>query len=199
MIPFQGKAGVLSRRGLLSSPGRRWTALALLLLAAACGQPSGPAPTPPPPGEWRTFEGTWTAAGTRHTLKLGPNHWAATFNLTGSLLLTGEQKLGVGFRAQAIGFTDSIAGMQGRCVWTDERGDQVFRELKGEMVGTGNRIVGTFLGGTGRYAGVTGEYTFRWQYVVESEDGDVSGRAVDLKGRARMGSAVAPPSGGRTR
>lgn len=198
MVFFRGETGVLSRRGSLIALGRRWTALAMLFLAAACGQPSGPAPTPPPPGEWRAFEGTWTAAGTRHTIKLGPNHWAATFNLTGSLLLTGEQKLGVGFRAQAIGFTDSLAGMQGRCVWTDERGDRVYSELKGEMVGTGNRIVGTFTGGTGRYAGVSGEYTFRWQYVVESEDGEVSGRAVDFKGRARVGSAVVPPSGGRT-
>ena len=54
-------------------------------------------------------------------------------------------------------------------------------------MGTGNRIVGTFLGGTGRFAGITGEYSFQWEYVVESEDGAVSGRAVDLKGRARFG------------
>ena len=58
--------------------------------------------------------------------------------------------------------------------------------------------MGTFLGGTGRYAGVTGEYTFRWQTVVDSEDGDVSGRVVDLKGRVRVGSDVAPPAGGGT-
>jgi hypothetical protein len=50
----------------------------------------------------------------------------------------------------------------------------------------GNRIAGTFTGGTGRYAGVTGDYTFRWQYVLESEDGSLSGRAIDLKGRARL-------------
>ena len=81
--------------------------------------------------------------------------------------------------------------MQGRCVWTDERGDKVYSELKGELVGTGKRIVGTFLEGTGRFAGVTGEYSFQWQYVVESEDGAVSGRAVDLKGRARFGSTAA--------
>ena len=80
--------------------------------------------------------------------------------------------------------------MQGRCVWTDERGDKVYSELKGEFVATGNHIVGTFLGGTGRYAGVTGEYSFQWQFIVESEDGTVSGRAVDLKGRARIGPAA---------
>jgi len=111
------------------------------------------------------------------------------------VLLTGDRGLGVGFRAQAIGFTDSLTGMQGRCVWTDERGDKVYSELKGEFVATGNHIVGTFLGGTGRYAEVTGEYSFQWRFIVESEDSAVSGRAVDLKGRARLGSAAAAAGG----
>ena len=56
----------------------------------------------------------------------------------------------------------------------------------GQAVGSGNHIVGTFVGGTGRYAGVTGDYSFQWQYVVDTEDGAVSGRVVDLKGRARL-------------
>jgi hypothetical protein len=169
--------------------------LALLVFAAACSQPTVPAPGIPSTGEWRTFEGTWSASGTRQTLNLGTNHRASIFDLTGSLLLIGDQGLGVGFQAQAIGFTDSLTGMQGRCTWTDERGDKVYSELKGEFVATGNHIVGTFLGGTGRYTGVTGEYSFQWQYVVESEDATVSGRAVDLKGRARLGSAAAAPGG----
>ena len=147
-----------------------------------CRQPDGPAPQGGTAGEWRTFEGTWTAAGTRRTLRLGPNERAAIFELTGSVLLTGAQRPAVGFRAQAIGFSDSRAGMQGRCVWTDERGEMVYSELKGEFVGTGNHIVGTFVGGTGRYAGVTGDYSFQWQYVIGTEDGAVSGRAVNFQG-----------------
>ena len=170
--------------------------LAALLLTAACGQSGGPTTSTPPTGEWRAFEGTWTAAGTRRTLRLGGDHRAAIFELTGSLLLTGAQRPAVGFKAQAIGFSDSRAGMQGRCVWTDERGDMVYSELRGEAVGSGNRIVGTFIDGTGRYAGVTGDYTFQWQYVVDAEDGAVSGRVVDLKGRARFGQATTAPAGG---
>ena len=82
--------------------------------------------------------------------------------------------------------------MVGRAVWTDERGDKVFSELKGEWVGTGNHIAGTFLGGTGRYAGATGEYEFQWQYVLAAEDGAVSGRTTGLKGRARVSSHRRP-------
>ena len=187
---------MLSRVGSVVSLGRRSLALALLLFPAACSQPTIPPFEISAPSEWHTFEGTWTASGTRQTLKLETDHRAFIFDLTGSLLLTADRGLGVGFRAKAIGFSDNLAGMQGRCVWTDERGDKVYSELKGEWVGTGRRVVGTFLEGTGRFAGITGEYSFEWEYVVESEDGAVSGRAVNLKGRARFGS-MAPATGGK--
>ena len=165
--------------------------LVVLLFAAACSRPSVPAAETPSSGEWHTFQGTWSALGTRQTLNLETNRHASIFDLTGSLLLTGEQGLGVGFQARAIGFTDSLTGMQGRCVWTDEHGEKVYSELKGEFVAAGNHIVGTIQGGTGRYAGVTGDYSFEWRFIVESEDGTVSGRAVDLKGRARLWAAAA--------
>jgi hypothetical protein len=175
--------------------GRSWVAIVPLLFVAACSHPSVPSPKNSATSEWRTFEGTWSASGTRQTLNLENAHRAAIFDLTGSLLLVGDQGLGVGFKSQAMGFTDSLAGMQGRCVWTDERGDKVYSELKGEFVANGNSIMGTIVGGTGRYAGVTGEYSFQWRFIVEDEDGSVSGRAVDLKGRARLSSAAAMAGG----
>jgi hypothetical protein len=160
---------------------------AALLFVVACSPQGG---STPPTGDWLAFGGTWTATGMRRSLQLESDHRAAIFHLTGSLQLTGAQRPAVGFKAEAIGMSDGAAGMQGRCVWTDERGDEVFSELKGEAVAAGNRITGTITGGTGRYAGVSGEYRFEWQYVVEAEDGTVSGRAVGLVGRARL----APPS-----
>jgi hypothetical protein len=166
-----------------------WPALALLMLAA-CGGPAASAPDVPAVGEWRTFDGSWTASGTRTTLDLGSNRTASSVHMNGSLLLT-RNTLGVGFRAEVIGLVDSQSGMVGRAVWTDERGDKVFSELKGEWVGAGNHIAGTFLGGTGRYAGTTGEYEFQWQYVLTADEGTVSGRTAGFKGRARVG---APPA-----
>jgi hypothetical protein len=186
---------VISRQHRLLSPVWQRLTLSVLLLTAGCGQSGNSAPQTLSPGDWHTFEGTWTAAGTRRALRLGPDDRAAIFELTGSVLLTGAQRPAVGFRAQAIGFSDSRAGMQGRCVWTDERGDMVYSELKGQAVGTGNRITGRFVGGTGRYANVTGDYTFQWQYVVDAEDGAVSGRVVDFKGRARLGPGASSPAG----
>jgi hypothetical protein len=175
------------------------TALAGLLALAACG------PTPPPPetvrdgGEWREFQGTWTATGSRHTIRLGSDRRSSIASLDGSLLLAGPGRPGVGFRAEAIVLNDSATGMVGRSVWTDERGAQVYSELRGEGTATGNRIVGTFIGGTGRYSGATGTYEFSWRFVLESEEGTVQGQSVGLKGRVRVGAQPAAPGAGGPR
>jgi hypothetical protein len=113
--------------------------------------------------------------------------------------LAGPSRPGVGFRAEAIVLNDSATGMVGRSVWTDERGDQVFSELRGEGTATGNHIVGTFVGGTGRYLGATGSYEFSWRFVLEAEDGTVQGQSSGLKGRVRVGSTVAAPAAGGSR
>jgi hypothetical protein len=158
-------------------------------LAVAC---SGPPPAGPPvPGETRAFEGTWSASGFRRTVEMEPGHRASILSLTGSLLLTGERGIGVGFHGEAIGFSDSLTSGTGASVWTDERGDKVFSRLRGQPIATGSQVTGEITGGTGRWAGVTGEYELRWQYVIESDDGTIGGRAVGLKGRVTMPAAKA--------
>jgi hypothetical protein len=91
---------------------------------------------------------------------------------------------------------DSVTGMVGRAVWTDERGDQVFSELRGETTATGNRLYGTFLGGSGRYEGATGSYEFSWRFLLEAEDGAVQGQSMDLKGQVRVSPPQSAPSSG---
>jgi hypothetical protein len=181
------------RRGLCAA------ALAGLLALAACGPASPPAETLRDGGEWREFQGTWTATGGRHTIRLGADRRASIANLDGTLLLTGPSRPALGFRAEALVLNDSATGMVGRAVWTDERGDQAYSELRGEGTATGNRIVGTFLGGTGRYAGVTGTYEFSWRFVLEAEDGNVQGQSAGLKGRVRVGAPQAAPEPGGAR
>ncbi len=121
-------------------------------------------------------------------MQLESGHQAGTFRATGSLLLEGKQRLKRGFKADVIGFSDNLTGMQGRAVWTDERGDKVFSELHSEGDITTTAIAGKFLGGTGRYANITGEYTFKWKRLIKGENGEISGRVVDFKGWARLGS-----------
>jgi hypothetical protein len=126
---------------------------------------------------------------------MGSDRQSSIANLDGSLLLGGPSRPAVGFRAEAIVLNDSATGMVGRAVWTDEHGDQAYSELRGEGTAAENKIVGTFLGGTGRYAGVTGSYEFSWRFVLENEDGTIQGQSVGLKGRIHIGS---PPGTAHT-
>jgi hypothetical protein len=168
-----------------------WPALAIAVASTLLG--CGPAPQAPRPemttGEWREFEGSWNAAGSRRTIPLGADRRGAIIDMKGSMILAGPGRPGAGFRAEVIALVDSAVGLNGRSVWTDENGDQVFSELTGEGTAAQNRITGTILGGTGRYAGATGSYEFSWRFVIEAEDGSIQGSSVGLKGRVRPGQS----------
>jgi len=173
--------------------GLRFAAVAALMALASCGAPLEPPASAADAGGWHEFKGSWNASGSRRTIALGADRRASLLDLTGSLLLAGPARPGVGFRAQVIGLADNATGLVGRAVWTDENGDQVFSELRGQGTATGNRITGTFLGGTGRYAGADGTYEFSWKYVLEAEDGTVQGRSEGLTGRVRAGQPPRTP------
>ena len=170
---------------------RFWFAL-LALAVLACGDPAKSAEIVKGPGEWQAFEGSGNVIGHRQTLQIGLDRKVSIGNLTGSLLFTGEQRLGQGFLIEVLGYSDELKGGTGWSVWTDSNGDQVFGELHGGAISTGSRFTGTLLGGTGRYAGVTGEYEFEWVYVVNAKDGTFQGRITGLRGRFRQNAP--PPS-----
>jgi hypothetical protein len=161
----------------------------VLSLALACLASGAAAPAPDIQDGWRVFEGSWSASGRRQSLPTETPRSAFTVYLSGSVVITGEG-VSKGFRGEAIAFDDGAKVSTGRCVWTDQHGDRIFSVLAGEAIGAGRRLTGTITGGTGRYAGVTGDYSFEWQYVVaDAESGGIQGRAVGLKGRYRTGEA----------
>jgi hypothetical protein len=163
-------------------------------MAAGCGQTQGPPPgTATSEGAYK-LEGTLNASGSRHTIPVGDGRYASTLDLSGSLLLEGPARPGIGFQGEAVGLTDTVTGFQGRAVWTDENGDQLFSELKGQGTARGESVSGKFVGGTGRYRGAAGHYEFEWQYVLESEDGLVQGRGVGLTGRLRLEPSQVTPA-----
>jgi hypothetical protein len=135
---------------------------------------------------WRPIEGSWSASGQRRALPTGAERPASTSYLSGALVLTGGAGTARGFQSEVIAFDDGAGISVGRAVWTDERGDRVFSRLSGDGMRAGRRIVGTITGGTGRYAGVEGEYAFEWQYVIDAGDGTIQGQGVGLKGRFRV-------------
>ena len=172
------------------SPGKT-LAGGCLALALAGSPATGVAQATPPADGWLAFEGSWAISGQRHTIPAEGGATAAVFEASGAVALTRAEGLSHGFRGEALTFDDGLGVSLGRAVWTDEHGDRLFSRLKGEPLATGKRIVGTITGGTGRYAGSEGEYSFTWQYVLSAEAGAIQGRAGRLQGRVRR-KATAP-------
>ena len=163
--------------------------LALLVLLAAAVP--GHAEAPPAADGWTDFAANWTAAGREDTLAMGART-ASIIELAGPFVVTRGDGLSRGFFARAIAFVERGTLAIGRLVLTDEHGDQIFNDLKGQGIGTGRRIEGTITGGTGRYADVEGDFRFDWQYVIHTDDGTIQGRAVGLTGRYRRPPAALP-------
>ena len=66
---------------------RRQFLLGLVLAAAACG-PATESPRPAAAsGEALEFEGSWNAAGSRHTIALGAERAGSIIDLKGTMLL----------------------------------------------------------------------------------------------------------------
>jgi hypothetical protein len=134
---------------------------------------------------WRPFKATWTLSGQRSLLPTEGQRPASIVHLSGPLSITSGDGLGRGLLGEVIGFDDGRALLAGRAVLTDERGDRIFCVIEAQPIGAGRRATATIAGGTGRYAGLEGTFSFAWQYVVETSGGEVDGRAVDLEGRTR--------------
>jgi len=157
-----------------------------VVLALALFAPTGARPLQAPAGPSSlAFEGTWTASGERKPIPTETGRDATIVNLAGALVLSASGGLARGFHAQAIGFDDGANARLGRAVWVDDGGDRIFSTLTGDPLVTGARFSGKITGGTGRYAGLTGDYAFTWQYVVDTKDGTISGRAIGIKGTVR--------------
>jgi hypothetical protein len=160
-----------------------------LALALTVPTPARTGQDAPPSADWRPFAGTWSASGLRHTVGTEGEALAAVVEISGAVAITDGEGLARGFHGRAIGFDDGQGVSTGRAVWTDEHGDRVFSRLRGEPLQTGRRLAGTITGGTGRYAGLEGEYSLTWQYVVVAEGDSIQGRAIGLTGRVRRAGA----------
>ncbi len=87
------------------------TIMILVAAVAACGPSPAPSNNPPAADGWYEFQGSWNAAGSRHTISLGGDRKAGIIDLMGSMLLAGPSRPGVGFRAEAIALGDSATGV----------------------------------------------------------------------------------------
>jgi hypothetical protein len=161
--------------------------LAALAVSALLGLvPGAPAQQPAPANGWRPFTATWALKGERQFLETEGGRPGSIVHLTGTLTPTSGEGLGAGLYSELIGFDDGGDLLVGRVLFIDSKSDRIYATIKAEPIGNGRKATATITGGTGRHAGLTGEFSFAWQYVVDAGSGEVSLRSVNVQGRTRQ-------------
>src|SRR5512133_3310695 len=72
----------------------------LAALLTACTQ--APSAKTTADAHWHEFQGTWTAAGSRNSLHLEGARLASVSTFSGSVVLAGPSRPGIGFRSDAV-------------------------------------------------------------------------------------------------
>ena len=130
-------------------------------------------PIAPSRADTATLTSSYQAQGTWWEVSEGRTYWSGTF------WVFSFNEAGKGFGHQmawncpATGVVaDGIAHFKGFCVETDTDGDKLFSSWEAEApvdeALTGHEI---YEGGTGKYAGVTGEHDFACYAVGSNEQG----------------------------
>ena len=133
------------------------------------------------------FKGTLTASGSREKLPFLPGREVGIFSIEGHVNLShglGETK---DFWATWVGLWDTDTGGVVRCVWRDLHGHRIFGVLSGTRLKEGAVLSGEFVGGTGPFEGIQGDFRFTWTLVSYDTGDDVlSGYATDIHGTYRI-------------
>jgi hypothetical protein len=110
------------------------------------------------------FESTWDIKGSSRQLEFGPRRLLSTVRHTGTITFRSSTGLVGTVMTSCVGLGDTAKPDIGRCIWTTQNGEKLFSELTGTLppgLQTGS-ATGAFVGGTGRFAGVTGTYSLEW-------------------------------------
>jgi hypothetical protein len=138
-------------------------------------------PTTTPEGQ---FTARWVVTGEWRGLGLGPTREVIVADLSGRLdVVPGGSGPIVDLASRCFVLWDSSLGGSGRCRWRHPSGDEIFGEVEGDLLAGGKPVTGRFVGGTGRYAGISGELRFaKWDaFLLDRED---RGEQEDQRGRS---------------
>lgn len=138
-------------------------------------------------GQAGTFEGTLTASGHRHMFDFQKGRPVFTFAMEGHVNLANAVGATGDFWATWVGLWDAKTGGTIRCVWDDMKGQKIFVELSGTRMKAGASLTGQFVGGTGAYQGIEGNFIFTWTTLAfDADDEIIAGYAKDVKGTYRI-------------
>ena len=134
-----------------------------------------------------SFESTWDITGSARQLEFGPRRMLRTVRHTGTITFRSGVGLVGTVMTSCIGLNDTAKPDIGRCTWVTQDDEKIFSELTGSLpsgLETGSAR-GTFVGGTGRFAGVTGSYSIEWVARPSLEPDAFGAQTVRMSGSWR--------------
>lgn len=128
------------------------------------------------------FDAYWNVSGTVHIIELGDFGISAAGGYTGTVTIQSDEGLVRAFETDCVAFADE-GSSGGRCLWTGPLGDQVYVQIQGAGLAGFGRSRGTFVGGTGKYEGIQGGFSFEWNYSVSGDqDATFDGHTLEMSG-----------------
>jgi hypothetical protein len=155
----------------------------LLLLSAAASAPGGAAGRAPLK-QSGSFQAQWSIAGTQQGLDFGPARSLSIYEHSGTVTVVRSDGLVGNALSKCIGLGDTAKGDVSRCIWIDAAGEKIFSELtaRTDAESTTGRGSGTFVGGTGRFEGITGSYEIDRVNVPSLDPEKIEGRSLRMQG-----------------
>ena len=136
------------------------------------------------------FKGTMIANGTRTPFPFGDGRQVFTFKIAGHVNLQTALSKKKDYWSECIGLADSVSGVDGRCVWKDLDGPEIYLTIQSDKLQQGSKVTGTIVGGSGKLAGISGELTFNWSSVITQKEAEgvvsVTGQTQNLSGSYRV-------------
>jgi len=133
------------------------------------------------------FKGSMIANGTRSNFPFGDERQVFTFKLSGHVNLQTTLSKTKDYWSECIGLADSVTGLVGRCVWKDLAGPEIYLTIQSDRLQQGSQVNGTIVGGSGKFAGISGELSFNWSSVTTLTEAEgvvsVTGQTKNLGGR----------------
>lgn len=131
-----------------------------------------------------SFESTWDIMGSARKLEFGPSRMLRTVRHTGTITFRSSTGLVGSVLTSCIGLNDTEKSDIGRCTWVTEDGERLYSELTGALPPgpSSGSASGVFVGGTGRFAGVTGTYQLDWVERMSTEPNAFGAQTVRMTG-----------------
>jgi len=130
-----------------------------------------------------TFDGTWTVSGDSYSMEFGDEGGTVTiFRFTGPALIRTATGFAPSIDSECLGFSAPKNDAIARCVLTDPEGDRIFCALNAAMTPGIANVSGRFVGGTGKYEGITGTVRFQAATGRQSPGKGSSGQTMTIFG-----------------